>query len=374
MENSDIKYCVTSFTDLLGFSSHLEIGNDLRTNIGKGVINRLNILEESIKLFVEEEKKYSDFYPSKIEFKRLNDAVIFTMDLPEYLTPNVGEIIKQGISLTEIKKYFTDEELDTYETFEKAIHIKNTEAILELTQFIGLVSRVHSFINRKEAEGFFPGAKTVIASGFRKSFITQSQEEDSLSANFSFSNAYIAESKLKGKKLFIDNNILELLGKNQYSMNLLKLSAFLPENYQFDPFDDKEVSIETESKKYKKGEQQEVALFRKNYLFREVNPSKLAFIQLFPNLLPYLNGEKPLMIKEDGKYLFREIFNQFKNMINANEMIQGEKHIFGFRFDIEDDIESVKQLILTEESTILNAEKEKRMKDYSWLSTTHNNV
>jgi hypothetical protein len=52
---SDIKFCVTAFIDLLGFASHLEIGSDLKTDIGQFAIDRLNNLESAIK-FLESEK------------------------------------------------------------------------------------------------------------------------------------------------------------------------------------------------------------------------------------------------------------------------------------------------------------------------------
>ena len=361
MKNSDIKYCITSFTDLLGFSNHLEIGNDLRTKIGQEVINRLNFLENSIERFMEEKKKYSQYYPMNINFKRINDSLIFTIDLPEFITPRIGEIAKEGITVEEMQQYFPDQNFDTFEEFDTAYRDKVTQSILELTQFIGLVARIHSFINRKENDSYFPGAKTVISSGYRKSFITSTNEEDYFSANFSFSNAYIAESLLKGAKLFIDNNILRLLGLNQYTKNILKIASFIHKQDRFDPFDD---SLESLDKvyKYKQGNAIEVNLFRKEYLFRELNPQPLAFLQLFPTFLPYLVGEKTLRTNKSEKYLFRQIINHFKNEVKADEILQNTRHFFFFRFDMEDNIDSIKQLVLTEKSTYLEKEKKEYLK------------
>src|SRR3972149_605973 len=294
MENSDIKFCVTSYTDLLGISNHLEIGNDLRTNIGKEVIKRLNFLEETIKLFLEERKKYSKYYPKNINYRRINDSLILTLDLPEFLTPRIGETIKEGLTGSEIEEFFPNHEYDSYEEFEIAYNNKLTQSILELTQFVGLSARIHSYINRMENSYYFPGAKTVISSGYRKSYFTLTNDEDYFSANFSFSNAYIAESFLKGQNFFIDNNILKLIGSNKFTRNILKISSFIYELNSFDPFDDGSISIDSKAKP-KKGEAKEVTIFRKKYLFREVNPNRLAFLQLFPSLLPYLNGEKKLV-------------------------------------------------------------------------------
>jgi hypothetical protein len=40
--------------------------------------------------------------------------------------------------------------------------------------------------------------------------MTKVKQEDYFSANFSFSNAYLAEQQLKGARLFIDNYILQI--------------------------------------------------------------------------------------------------------------------------------------------------------------------
>jgi hypothetical protein len=208
--NDDIKYCVTSMTDLLGFSSHLEIGNDLRTKIGQEAISRLQFIEDTISKFTDENQKHSEYYPKHLKYQRINDSLILTLDLPDLLTPTIGEIVKNGISAKEISEHFTEEELTTEETFLQAYKNKLTHSILELSQFIGLVSRIHAYLNRKETENYFPGAKTVISSGYRKSFMTKVKQEDYFSANFSFSNAYLAEQQLKGARLFIDNYILQI--------------------------------------------------------------------------------------------------------------------------------------------------------------------
>ena len=355
MENSDIKYCVTSYIDLLGISSHLEIGNDLRTKIGQEVINRLNLLEETIDLFLNEKKRYPKYYPKNINYRRINDALFLSIDLPEFLTPRIGETIREGMSGIEMKRFFPNlSKYDTYEEFKRAYNDKKTESILELTQFIGLSARIHSYINRKESENYFPGAKTVISSGYRRSFFTSTKEEDYFSANFSFSNAYIAESNLKGSLFYVDNNILQLLGSNQFTRNLLKISSFIYESNNFDPFDDEPVSLDRKTKP-KKGEEKEVIIFRKKYSFRVINTSGIAFMQLFPNLLPYLSGEKKLVKR--SKYLFRDIFFHFSNYIKSSEITEVKKHFFFFRFDIEDNIDSVRQLVLTEKSSILEKEK-----------------
>jgi hypothetical protein len=74
-QGSDVKYCVTAMIDLLGFSSHLEIGSyDLRTTIGKQAVNRLENLEKAIALSNGERKKYRKYYPQIYSTRRINCA------------------------------------------------------------------------------------------------------------------------------------------------------------------------------------------------------------------------------------------------------------------------------------------------------------
>ena len=98
MEN-DIKYCATAFIDLLGFSSHLDVSsNDLRTNIGQEAIKRLDFIEDSLLKIETEIKKNKEFFPDFFYAKRINDGLIITIDLPDFLKPSIGESFKNGIS------------------------------------------------------------------------------------------------------------------------------------------------------------------------------------------------------------------------------------------------------------------------------------
>src|ERR1700733_13533207 len=97
MENTDeVKYCVTAYIDLLGFETHLEIGADLRTTIGKKAIDRLRNLENAITIVEDELGRYPEFYPMNWDIRRINDALILTMDLPSTLRPEVGQIAPYG--------------------------------------------------------------------------------------------------------------------------------------------------------------------------------------------------------------------------------------------------------------------------------------
>lgn len=205
-----VKYCVTAVIDLLGFSSHLEIGgNDLRTNIGQEAIKRLQILEDALRLMNDEKSLCKDEYPKEFYATRINDALILTLDLPSFLTPSIGESIKRGISANEIDQFFDLDSLGSEEEFEQVYIARLSQEVTDLIRFVGLIARLHHYVNRKENSAFFPGAKTVVATGYRRTFLVNGKE-DFLAANFSFSNAYLAEKQLHGAKLFLDNNIAEL--------------------------------------------------------------------------------------------------------------------------------------------------------------------
>src|SRR5881394_3893749 len=106
-KNEEVKYCVTAVMDLLGFTSHLEVGrNDLRTNIGQEAIRRLETLEESLRLLEQDKAAHPNDYPERFYSTRINDAIIFTLDLPDFFKPEIGDSIKRGVSLEDLECHF----------------------------------------------------------------------------------------------------------------------------------------------------------------------------------------------------------------------------------------------------------------------------
>lgn len=356
--NQDVIYCVTAFIDLLGFSSHLEIGNDLRTQIGQEAVKRLGTLEKAVDLIKQEAKKVKKLFPENLNFQRINDAIILTIDLPEFLTPSIGESVRRGMTGNEINKYFKEEDLETEEKFKSAYINLINESTGALLRFIGLVSRIHSYINRKENENYYPGAKTVIATGFRKSFITSENKEDFFSANFSFSNAYVAEGILKGAKFYIDNYILQMLANNSYSKNIMRYAVYVNDQYNYDPLEDYEDVLYIPNPK-REGESIEVQIFRKKYLFREMNSFPLAYLQLLPDLLPYLEGTKKIRNK---KHLFMRVFNDIKESKSKEELEKGSSNYLSLmRNDLEEDLRVIRDLLIKGGSKILDKQREENL-------------
>jgi hypothetical protein len=302
MNNSqyDAKYCVTAIIDLQGFSSHLEIASyDVRTIIGQHAINRLKTLEEATQLLESERKLYPEYYPSKLEIKRINDALIIAIDLSEFLKPDVGKLKKtiyEEYSQKNLRKFYSPEEMKDDNLPE--IHKRNILASIdELILYLGIISRVHHFINLTEIKNYFPGAKTIIATGFRKSFINSDGKEDYFSANFSLSNAFIATKYLKGSYLYVDNTILEIISKNQYALNVVKFAVPAIEETEFDPFEQNEYSGFKQTKATLL-EPINVEILRRVFVFRRLN-FLACILQILKKIDSYLSGETVPKNKDD---------------------------------------------------------------------------
>jgi hypothetical protein len=355
-----VKYCVTAVIDLLGFSSHLEIGgNDLRTNVGQEAIKRLQILEDALRLMNDERSLCKDEYPKEFYQTRINDALILTLDLPSFFTPPVGELVKRGISANEIAQTFDLDSIKNEEEFEKAYETKLLEDTADLIRFVGLIARIHDYVNRKETATYFPGAKTVVASGYRRTFFAQGKE-DFLAANFSFSNAYLAEQHLHGPKLFLDNNIVQLLYVNRFARNLLRFASYVSQSTQFDPFREYADPL-IPSGETVKGEPVPISIFRRPFLFRELDPSILAYLQVILRIMTYLLGQK----KSKANSLWLRNFNAIKDGPSMEELNAGKVPRFPMRLqsDIESDIRIFSELVEHGKSAIVEQQNEKATDD-----------
>jgi hypothetical protein len=344
-----IKYCIAAMIDLLGFSSHLEISSyDLRTKIGNQAIERLQILEKSLDFMNSELSKLPQFYPEKLQVRRINDAIILAIDLDDFLIPSIGQSIRRGFSANELEEFFPEEKLEDDEAFLKNYNGRLLSCVEPLAQFVGLTSRVYNYINRHESESFFPGAKSVIATGIRKPFYDKTGNEDIFSANFSLSNAYIAEQKLKGSFFYIDNYILQLLASHPFTKNVMRYSLFVSKDIMFDPFKEYDDLFYLPND-YVVPSPEEIILFRKSYYFRKLQPSPLTYLQIIPEIMPYLKGEKEANLD----HLYKDIYLSIKNG-PAKDCIMNKKSpksmIYIDKNDIEDDINRIPQFISTGKS------------------------
>jgi hypothetical protein len=293
-QQEEVRYCVTAVVDLLGFSAHLEVGgHDVRTTIGREAVTRLQTLEDGLRLIEAERELAHREYPAEFSYIRINDALILSMDLPPILMPSVGESIKQGFTGNDLGRFFDLGQYEDEDDFRRDYQDRLAEEVSGLIQFIGIIARLHSYIHRREAESYFPGARTIVATGYRRPFST-GKREDFLAANFSFSNAYVAEQHLKGARLFLDNNVAQLLCANRFACNLLRYACWVRRDTEFDPLDDHE-DVLWLSSEWRLSTAVDVTLFRKSFRFREVDAQPLGFLQVVPRTRHHLEwgGESP---------------------------------------------------------------------------------
>lgn len=344
-KEQDIRYCVCAMIDLLGFSSHLEIsGYDLRTSIGEQAVKRLENLEKVLHLLNSEKERRPDYYPNDFHVQRINDTIFLTMDLDDILKPSIGGTIFQGLSANDSNKYFTEEQMETLEKYQSAYASRILIAIEPLIKFVGFVSRLHITINELEGQNFFPGAKTVISTGFRRPFM-----KDYFSANFALSNAYQAEKSLHGSSLYLDNGILQMVSFNKYAKNLLRFAHFQFKKASFDCFDNHE-DVFSSSAEANIPEVVEIKLFRKEYHFRQLNPSPLTYLQNLSLIMPYLTDEK----KPDlSNIYYKHIYHAIKRGITRKKdgvLKPPPSFIFNGTNDLNNDIGILYEFLSTGKS------------------------
>jgi hypothetical protein len=214
----------------------------------------------------------------------------------------------------------------------------------DLIKFVGLCARIHQDLNNTENENLFPGVKTVISSGYRQEFVNFQNQQDYLSANFSFSNAYLAEGQLKGAKLYVDNYIIQLISCNRFAKNILKYTVFIPQKNLFDPLKDYDDMLQVT---YTAVESAliEISLFRKRYNFRELYPRPTSYLQILASIEKELKRKKKIL---NSHYYYKKIFENIKTVKTAEEM---RRHPYGFfnllPVNLKTDLETIRDYLLT---------------------------
>ena len=345
-EESEIKYCVCAMIDLLGFSSHLEISSyDLRTSIGEQAVTRLENLELILQLIQDEKSKRPECYPLELNFQRINDAIFFSLDIDDILKPSVGSSVFHGISKAGEDEIFSKVDLNGIESFKKNYDSRIEIAIKPLIQFLGFISRIHVTLNKMESKDYFPGAKTVVSTGFRRQF-----KGDHFSANFALANSFQAENSLHGPSFYVDNAILHIISYNCYVRNLLRFAHFQFKKIAFDCFEENEEVYNSSSFEATFSKIYDIKLFRKNYQFRELNPSPITYLQNIDFLNPYLRNEKkPFLNNIYFKHIFNAIKIGFKR--KDNQILKPPKSfLFNSFNDLSNDIGIINEFISTGKS------------------------
>jgi len=349
---SDLKFNICAFIDLLGFSSHLEISSyDLRTTIGEQAIKRLETLEDGMELIRKEAKDLPEAVPKGLRIQRINDAIIFTLDLDDCLLPSIGQTRFTGISGKDLERNFDLESFSDFTEFSSVYEARILKAIEPIKQFLGIVARLHLFVQNKEGNSFFPGARTIISTGFRRPFRALQDQDDALSANFAFSNVVVADKSLHGPHFYVDNNLIELCSKDRLARNLMRFSCFEWGESSYDCLRDEQPTEGiTLGEAIKISDPKTLMLFRRRYLFRRLNPSPLSFLQHLIFLRPCIDGNE----KAD---LSNPYFTHILDAVNygvSDKRIDASKPPKSFLYtgtnDLETSIIEFKELLLTGDS------------------------
>lgn len=365
-KETDVKYCVCAFADLLGFANHLEVSAyDLRTHIGKQAVTRLENLEKAIDCLTSEKERRPEYHPSNLEVHRLNDAILVTMDLDDILVPPVGCTRFQGFSIQEISEIFTNEQLKDETTHLEAYAERLLVAVQPLEKLLGIVARLHLFLNILERDSHFPGAKTVVATGFRRRFLSKSKNrEDFLSANFALSNAYMAEKELSGPYLFVDDGIVQMLSHDSFARNVLRFAHFLFKETAFNCFHEGDDVFALSANTYVP-EPTLIKLFRKEYFFRKLNPSPTSYLQMVPAIRPFLNDTKDPILKNA---FYKHVYNAIKNGFKRERVAEAKpppSFLYNNRNDLSKDVGVFYEFLATGRSeTLERIEQDKQLAEF----------
>ncbi len=280
--------------DLLGFSNNLAVTNwDIRTQTGVQAIERLASLEEAIRLFEQEKADYPELYPRGLQYIRFNDALFLGIDV-EHLEPPPGQItLTGGHSIDQLLKIRPEE---------GRIAIKRTaiDSASDVAKLLGLVARIHTYINKRETEKSFPGCRTVVASGLRKCFADRKGIDDFFSANFSVSTAFEVETRgdsvgLKDNHLYVEDDVATAISYCQPCYAILGFSKFIrTDSSLIDPYQYQYVQenvIPLKRILYTVPEPIVVDIMKKRLTFRRLNSTVLTNLQLFKHYQRFAAGQ-----------------------------------------------------------------------------------
>ena len=284
MTASDVRWSCSAQLDLLGFSNHLMVANwDIRTQTGGQAIERLTSLEEAIRLFEREKAHYPDLYPSGLQYIRFNDAIFLGIDV-EHLAPPTGQTtLTGGYSIDQLRKLHPKEGQTTLEG-------TTAESGADVAKFLGLVARIHQYVNESEAKKSFPGCRTLVASGLRKCFNDRTGADDFFSANLSVSTAFEAGQQgssagLSGNYLYVEDDVAMAISYCEPCHAILGFSKFFPtDSLITDPYQYKHVqegTISLPRGSWTVSEPIMLDIMKKRLTLRSLNPTVLTNLQLF---------------------------------------------------------------------------------------------
>lgn len=282
MKTENVRWSCSAQLDLLGFSNHLQVANwDIRTQTGRQAIDRLSSVEKAIELLEQEKAKHPQIYPDGLQYIRFNDALFLGIDVEHLMPPSGQTALTGGYSMVQLRKLHPQKDQTAFEG-------TTAESGADVAKFLGIVARMHKYINARETEKHFPGCRTVVASGLRQCFRDRKGVDDFFSANFSVSTAFEAEKRgssagLKGNRLYVEDDVAVAISYCKPSNAILGFSKFhrvdapLVNPYQHEREGSSSISLGS----WIRSKPIILDVAKKSLSFRCLNPTVLTNLQLF---------------------------------------------------------------------------------------------
>ncbi len=283
------RWTCSAQVDLLGFADLLMAANwDTRSQIGRLAIQRISRLTDAVRLFEKERAAHPNLYPEHLYSRRFNDTLFLGVDVEGFNPPEGRTTQTGGYSIAELKK---DAKL---EGPLGSLDVKGTSAA-EVAKLVGLVARIHMYVDSRDRELGFPGCRTVVATGLRGCVTDSEEQDDYFSANLSVSIAFEADKQggsagLAGNHIYVEDDVGVAISYCHLTKAMFAYAKFLPKErplvdpYQFDrpPEQADEVGIlPLPRRTWDVSEPLTVEILRKPCSFRRLNPAVLSNLQFF---------------------------------------------------------------------------------------------
>lgn len=338
-KTKDISLSFVAQIDLLGFSNHLLVaGCDLRTRTGKQAVDRLLNIENAIKIFEKEKEKFPHLYPKNLQCRRFNDALFIGFDV-DHLIPPIGQTaLSGGYSIDELRKiHQTKGKLTSEGTV--------IESGTEVTKFLGLVSRLHNYINLKDMTMNFPGCRTVVASGLRKHFNNRNNEDDFFSANVSLTNAFEAQemgsaSGITGNNIYVEDNVAIAITYCEMGWIILTFAQFKPLfSSSVNPYQRLEYSKRISLKKNSWIVQDPiiVEIMKKQCVFRSLQSNVLTNLQIFEDYQSIAKNTDENLVE---KQIYDSLTEPTPSLVDINKEGIRKYPFLALGFNLEEDYAS----------------------------------
>ncbi len=347
----DIRPSLTAHIDLLGFSEHLVLARyDPRSKVGAEALRRLEFIEEALKLIEAEHKESPELFPEGARYMRLNDSLLLQMDLDESYIRAIGTVDIRGPTILDAEKWGATHGIPEgdFMAINKQLFEHQGK---EVAKFLGLVARTHNFLNLQENSAYFPGCRTVVASGLRKPFIDRNKDDDFLAINFSLANSYFIQERgselgLKGQSLYADDNVGWVIAHHPTAGKLLYFCQFIERINKGNPYSRYPQYFLHGMETLSESSRVDIDIYRQRYIFSELNPAVASNLQL----VEHIDGA--ICSETSEECFLRGYADILRSELPTRESVLSADHhrtqfpFYYLKLDLRDSIASTLKLLL----------------------------